>query len=277
MILRIIAIVGALAAAALYFIGQGKLAEQQAATEAAEQTARTTQAELDAANETIVERDATIAQLERNLGNEKSRLENARAELATARQEVRSTQRDLANAESQVEELESTTRELRSDMLALEQSIASANQARTDLDRLRSELAEVESQNEELMATIENLRGRTRATANTGANASQPDTPAPVASVADRFIPAPGEPLTSARVGPETTIATVSADSGLIALANTSELGLSTGAQAKLVKDLKALGSIQVVRIDRGLVIADILPGANTASLTPGTTVQILR
>ena len=53
MILRILAIVAALAASALFFMGKGKLAEQQVATQKAEQTTQAVQAELSTANEQI--------------------------------------------------------------------------------------------------------------------------------------------------------------------------------------------------------------------------------
>ena len=53
LILRILAVVAALAAAALFFISKGKLAEQLAAQQKAEQTTVAVQAELSTANDQI--------------------------------------------------------------------------------------------------------------------------------------------------------------------------------------------------------------------------------
>ena len=78
-------------------------------------------------------------------------------------------------------------------------------------------------------------------------------------------------------IGPETTIESLSAKNGLIALANSPELGLSPGTTLTIIKKLRALGKIQVSQVSDDLVLANLLPGAKTRELTAGTTVSLFR
>ena len=75
----------------------------------------------------------------------------------------------------------------------------------------------------------------------------------------------------------ETTIESLSAKNGLIALANSPELGLSPGTTLTIIKKLKSLGKVQVSQVSDDLVLANLLPGAKTRELAAGTTVRLLR
>ena len=83
--------------------------------------------------------------------------------------------------------------------------------------------------------------------------------------------------LPSASIGAETTIESLSAKNGLIALANSPELGLSPGSTVTIIKKLRALGKIQVSQVSDDLVLANLLPGAKTRELAAGTIVRLLR
>ena len=91
MILRILAVVAAISATALFFVSKGKLAEQQALTQKAKQATVAVQAELTEANEQISALEVSLNNERDALANEKSKLESMRAEMYTARQEVSRT------------------------------------------------------------------------------------------------------------------------------------------------------------------------------------------
>ena len=91
------------------------------------------------------------------------------------------------------------------------------------------------------------------------------------------FTATKSQALPTASIGAETTIESLSAANGLIALANSPELGLSPGTTVTIIKKLKALGKIQVSQVSDDLVLANLLPGAKTHEMVAGTTVSLLR
>ena len=98
MILRILAVVAAISATALFFVSKGKLAEQQAVAQKAEKATVAVQAELTGANEQISALEGSLSNERDALANEKRKLESMRSEMYTARQEVSRTQRQVSEA-----------------------------------------------------------------------------------------------------------------------------------------------------------------------------------
>jgi predicted nucleic acid-binding Zn-ribbon protein len=277
MILRILAIVAALAAGALFFMSKGQLAEQKSATEQANLATQAVQAELATANERISTLETSLTAERESLADEKRKLESVRSEMYTARQEVTRTQQQLNQAKQSISDLETTAQRLRADLLESEQTLPSASNP-AETAQLNERIAELEATNADLKESVEELKARaqaTRATATTqtaNAYGSMPGS----GTYSSQFTPNASQPLPVASIGPETTITSVSPENGLIILANTAELGLAPGSQVRLVKDMQSIGSIQVVQIKNDLVIANILPGAKTRSMTQGSTVRLL-
>ena len=83
--------------------------------------------------------------------------------------------------------------------------------------------------------------------------------------------------LSTASIGSETTVKSLSSKNGLIALANSPELALSPGSTVTIIKEFRSLGKIQVSQVSDDLVLANLLPGAKTRELVAGTTVSLLR
>jgi myosin heavy subunit len=277
LILRILAIVAALAAGALFFVSKGKLADQQAATQKAEQTTAAVQAELGTANERVTALEGSLKNEREALADEKRKLESSRSEMYTARQEVSRTQQQLSAAKKNAEELESTAKRLRSDLLDAEQSVASASKE-SEIAQLNERIAELEKSNADLNESLEAEKfsastARPAAAANTGSTGSL----ATGGSYSSNFSPSASQPLPTASIGAKTTIQSLSSENGLVVLANNPELGLSPGVEVKVIKDLKSLGKIRVVQVTDDLVVANILPGANGRAMTAGSTVSLLR
>jgi len=268
MILRILAVVAAIAATALFFVSKGKLAEQLEATQKAKQATVAVQAELTNANEQISSLEVSLNNERDALANEKSKLENMRSEMYTARQEVSRTQRQISEAKKNIVDLENTAKRLRADLLQSEQSLASASKE-SEIAQLNERIAELEESTADLKESLEDAKVTSSNSRAPGGSGGSTD------SIG--FAATKSQALPTASIGAETTIESLSATNGLIALANSPELGLSPGTTVTIIKKLKALGKVQVSQVTDDLVLANLLPGAKTREMVAGTTVSLLR
>lgn len=275
MILRALAIASAISAASIFFVSKGKLAEQQAVTQKAEQATAAVQAELATANEQISALEGRLNNERDALANEKRKLESVRSEMYTARQEVSRTQQQLSEAKKSITELESAARRLRADLLQSEQSLASASDE-DEIASLNERVAELEKRNADLKESLESAKV-TSSTARSALSPRGSSSTTSVATYSSGFTAPRSQALPTASIGAETTIESLSAANGLIALANSPELGLSPGTTVTIIKKLKALGKVEVSHVTDDLVLANLLPGAKTREMLAGTTVHLLR
>lgn len=273
LILRILAIVAALAATAFFFVSKGKLAEQEMRAQKAEQATETVKADLATANEQISTLEGRLNSERKALADEKRKLESVRSEMYTAKQEVNSTQQQLREAKKNIEDLESDAKRLRSDLIKAEENLVAANKE-AEIAQLNERIAELEKSNAELKESLEDAKARrslpNHSPATTGTLSSG-------GTYSSTFTPAASQPLPTASIGPETTIRSLRTKDGLIALTNNPQLGLTLGVEVTLISNLRALGKVRVVQITDTLIIANILPGAKTREMTEGTTVSLLR
>jgi septal ring factor EnvC (AmiA/AmiB activator) len=274
MILRILAVVAAIAAAGLFFVSKGKLAEMQAVAQKAEKATVAVKAELTAANEQISVLEGSLKSERDALANEKRKLESMRSEMYTARQEVSRTQQQLSETKKSIANLENTARRLREDLLRSEQSLASASKE-GEIAQLNERVAELEESNADLKESLEEAKVTSSKSRSPVASASSKM--ASVNTFSSGITATKTQALPAASIGAETTIESLSAKNGLIALANSPELGLSPGTTVTIIKKLRALGKIQVSQVSDDLVLANLLPGAKTRELAAGTTVRLLR
>jgi predicted nucleic acid-binding Zn-ribbon protein len=277
MILRILAVVAAIASTTLFFYSKGKLAEQQAVAQKAEQATVAVKAELTAANEQINALEDSLKKERDALANEKRKLESMRSEMYTASQEVSRKQRQVSEAKKSIAELESTTKRLRSDLLKSEQSIADTSKE-DEVKQLIERVAELEKSNADLKESLED----TEVSLSTSRAPESPVSSNKIASIAtpthsSDFTATKSHALPPTSNGAETTIESLSATNGLIALTNSPELGLSPGITVTIVKKLKALGKVQVSQVTDDLILANLLPGAKTREMVAGTKVSLLR
>lgn len=254
LILRILAVIAAIASGVLFYLGTGKLAEQKAAMEAAQAATVVVQGELGEANEQIATLEENLAEETRNLSQTKRDLENTRSEMYTARQEVSRTQQQLSQARENIADLEDAAKDLRSELVEVEQNLTEANQAVNELAALEERFAELQSSNAKLNARIREFTDPTPKSLATDGNQSA---------------------QTAYAGGVETTVQSVSKESGMIVLANNSNLRLALGKEATIIQDANALGKISITQITKDLVGANILPGARTGNLSAGSTVKV--
>ena len=274
MILRILAVVAAIAAAGLFFVSKGKLAEMQAVAEKAEKATVAVKAELTAANDQISALEGSLKSERDALASEKRKLESMRSEMYTARQEVSRTQQQLSETKKSIANLESTAGRLREDLLRSEQSLASASKE-GEIAQLNERIAELEESNADLKESLEEAKVTSSTSRSPEVSASSKM--ASVNTFSSGITATKTQALPEASIGAKTTIESLSAKNGLIALANSPELGLSPGTTVTIIKKLRALGKIQVSQVSDDLVLANLLPGAKTRELAAGTTVRLLR
>ena len=128
-ILRIFAVVGAVAAAAIFFVGKGRLAQKETALQTAQKTAQAGQTELTGANEKIRDLENRLRHKHEALSDSKRKLESVRSEMYTSRHELGRAQERLAEAKKTIGKLKHTVRSLRADLVKTEQSLVAANKA----------------------------------------------------------------------------------------------------------------------------------------------------
>jgi myosin heavy subunit len=276
LILRIVAIIAAVAAAGLFFVTQGKLAEKQTALETAQKATQDTQAQLVTTNDKAASLQSSLNNESAALAESKRNLEAMGSEMHTARGEVTRTQQQLREIKKEAAELEDTAKRLRTELVTAEQNLAGASKE-GEIAQLEERVAELAKANTVLQGDLDAERASKTANAKSQSNAAVSNTSSGALPGINNYQVNTTPAVEPASIGTATTIAAVRAASGLIILNATPELGLTPGTQITLVKDLKALAKVQIVSNEGGLAVGNLLPGAKTRELIPGASVKILR
>ena len=275
LILRILAIVAAVSAAGLYFMTEGKLAEMQTKLDAANADTQRVLGELSTANDEISTQQTQLAEERESLAKTKRELEAARSESQVARREVTRTQQELREAKAEIGKLNDENKRLRSDLLSAEQNLAEASKE-GEIAQLNERIQELESANSDLKSDLQAADAISSARTASAGTASSPNIGSD--GLPDYSLPVNNNPaVLPASIGTATTIASVSAENGLIVLDTTPELALTIGTEVTLVQDLKAIGTVKIVSTQDNLALANILPGSKTREMTAGTSVNLLR
>jgi septal ring factor EnvC (AmiA/AmiB activator) len=273
LILRIVAILAAAAAVALFFTSKGKLAEKQTELEQAQAVTQATKGELETANGQIASLETQLSTERKSLADTKGKLESVRSEMYTAKQEVTRTQQQLRETKSTIADLEDTATRLREDLVKTEKSLASASKE-SEIAELNDRIEELAKANDTLKQDLIAAEAYTRSRPRTAPTSR---TQTGTGDYKSSFSPSMAPPVQPASIGTETTIASISSNDGIIVLDTTAELGLSAGSQITLVQGFKALGKIQITEVTEKFAIANILPGTSTRGLSAGATVKLLR
>lgn len=250
-------------------MSKGKLAEKQAELEQSQGVTQATQAELEAANTQITSLKTQLSTERSSLADTKSKLESTRSEMYTAKQEVTRTQQQLKEAKDTVAELEDAATELRADLVKTEKSLAEASK--------EAELAQLNERIEELGKANDTLKQDLMAAEaiNRSSRTSRSDT-TDSGAYKSGFSPSTTAAVQPASIGSETTVASISANDGIVILNSTPELGLSVGSEITLIQGWKALGKVQITKVTEQLAVANILPGTTLRGIAKGDTVKIM-
>lgn len=271
-ILRVVAILAAAAAVALFFMSKGKLAEKQTELEQAHAVTQATQGELETANGKITSLGTQLSTERSSLANTKSKLESTRSEMYTAKQEVTRTQQQLKETKNTVAELEDAATRLRADLVKTEKSLAEASKE-AELAQLNERIEELAKANDTLKQDLMAAEASKRSSSVRPSSAAATTEPGVYKS---SFSPNTTAAVQPASIGAATTVASISTTDGMIVLNSTPELGLTVGSEITLIQDLKALGKVQITKVTDQLAVANILPGTKLRGLSAGQTVKVM-
>lgn len=273
MMLRVFAIIAAVAATTLYFLGKGKLEEKQTQLTTTQATLRSTESELATAKQDITRLDGRLKAESDALAKSKQELEGVRAEIYTARQEVSRTQQQLGQARNQISELEESVGKLRGELVESEQMLASARSIQDESSSLQIRLRELEAAKTNLETQLEEARANAQVTGGRPASAG----------VTTGFAPGPqtgssnGELPAFSGISQETQVDSIRASDGLIVLRALPELNFSAGQTLRVAANQQPIGRVEIFEVNDSQALAYILPGANTRNLRSGDTVSIYR
>ncbi|WP_269525849.1 hypothetical protein [Coraliomargarita parva] len=272
LILRILAILGAAGAVALFFMVQGKLDEKQAALEKAHAATAASQSELETANSKIGSLESSLSTERDSLANSKRQLEAARSEMYTAKSEVTRSKQQLSIAQNEIDSLKNATKDLREKLLDAERKATSTSRE-GEIAQLKERISELESSNATLkedLQVAENLRASARP-------AVTEETTTSTGLYKPSYEFSTGPAAQAGSIGPEIQVASVSSSDGIVVFNADPALGITVGSELKLVRDYNTIGSVRVIKVSNGNVLANILPGTKTRALDVGSSVKILR
>ncbi|MFP4203670.1 MAG: hypothetical protein ACLFS4_05000 [Opitutales bacterium] len=278
-ILRIVAILAAIGAGALYYISQGELAEKQAQLDQTSSELEVRTEDLDSANDKIEELESELSDESEELEETEDSIESVRSEMKTAKEELSRTRRQVEELKGEVKEAKSENEELRKELAEGEEELADSVDE-TKLAEAEERLEELEAANEELESKLEASRKAQEESEAQKESESREETDAgkkrtQLTELSSR------EQTTDATVsiGPETDIASYSKDDGIILLSAHEDLNLKEGQKMTLVHEMEAVAKVQVARItDEGYAVTNMLPESPSSDkLEKGLTVTLLR
>jgi len=274
LILRIVAILAACAAAALFFVSKGKLAEQQIQLEQARKETQTIQTELETANSSIATISTQLASERKSLAETKEKFESSRSQVYTAKQEVSRTQQQLRQAKATISSLESQATQLRADLVKTEESLALSSKE-SELAQLNERVEELTKVNDSLKQDLFSAEVLAQSKKSSSAEANRRSEQLSSGGYQSTFKASTTPAAQAASIGSETSVAAISSRDGIIVLDDAQNIGLTVGAEVTLIQGLTALGKIQVTKVTEQFAVANILPGTRL-KLAVGDSVKIL-
>lgn len=268
LILRIVAIVAAVAAAALFFMSKGKLAEKQKQLAVSEQTNATVQADLQKANSSVASLKTQLTAAKQRETSANKQLENTRAEMYTAKKEVTRKQSQIAQKDEQINSLTSERNSLSGQVDALKDEVtaaranASGTASSEEIDALNQRIATLEQSSQDLRSELSLAQSRLN---------SQK-----AAAEADEGYKFNNNPAAAfGRLSDPITVTQVDTQGGMLLL-DLGDTNVNAGDTLLLVEDLEAVGHVKILSTDAGKALANILPGSEV-ELEAGTSVQFIR
>jgi len=274
LILRIVAIAGAVAAVSLYFVARGKIDRKQAQLEEARQKRSSVQSEVDSLNEKLDETRSELEQTESELEQTENTLDSTKSKVYAAQNEAERLKNDLDRAQSKVDELKQEKQKVQQELVATERKLADAV-AQSKAAELRQRIDALEQTNEEMKNKLAEARrgggGTASGAAGKAAGTGRTDD--------GRGEKQPREPtFAPGTVGPSATVASLDESAGMLVLEAASRLGLSVGDQLRLIdNDLNRLAEVKIRALRNGDAVADILPDSELGNLSANDQVQLMR
>ncbi len=228
LILRALAILGAIAAAVGFVSVRGKVEDQSKALKAASQKYAAAQAEIEQTKadgeKAVAEERMKLKDIEKLQLEQKALADQATSQLAVARREVETAKKDAADKEKQVSNMKRDISAKNTEIASMKTKLAAG-----DPDKIKAQEAEIEALKKELTAL------------KTPALAPKAETP--------------GKP-----VYVDTQVLAYDTEAGLITLA-VGEKQVRPNESLELIQDERELGTAVVMDVRPTFCIARIIPG----------------
>lgn len=271
LILRIVAILGAIVAGALYFLSADRLGNK-------EEKIVQMQAELQLLLDKNESADLEIAELQENLiaktklvEEAEVKLEEDRAKLVVEMQESQRTQKKLIEAQKEITQLEEMTTRLRKELINAENLFAAASQESL-IAQLKERIGELATSNAQLRDQMKTLATPSNDEDSSIDPEAETKTTGPYKFGFKKLTP---EKVNA--IKEETKIASLSIANGIIVLNTDKQLNLVPGETINLVKATEIIAQVEIININGPLAIAYIKPGAKLNGLSKDDIVKILR
>lgn len=279
LILRIVAIVAAVIAGVLFFMGQGQLKDSKAKL-AAEQTAlQASKSELADAEEKAASLEAKLANSEKKLKSSQKKLDSVRIDLANAKRQVSNTQPTLTAKENEIKQLSLENSQLTQQLARAKEQTQGSDQS-DEIDALNTRITQLEAANEKLETELESKSNSYASSSSSMTNAITTATATSTTATAAAAAAATETPVAQVPAGDlaeSAMIASVSAKDGIVVLKTGFGKTFQVGSQFTLAEDLVAVGAVEISSTTGEYAIANILPNTKKSRLKVGAHVRFFR
>jgi predicted nuclease with TOPRIM domain len=260
LVLRVVALVGALLAGVGWFLTQGKLDDLQRQLQASRASASSLQSQLTEANETIEDQTISIKALQGDLADAKRRTSRAQTDFNEARQQLAQVRNQLEDTRQERDTLQRDNENLRQEILEATTGPATGPEpgstlADDDRAAYESQIADLKDQISDLSEELAD----TQAALVDARNA-----PAATASRGNLQVAAAGEASgtgTSGAPAVSARIAGLDRKLGLLVLDVGSRQGLSSTGEYTLRQGGMTVGRARVRTLQPDMSVLALLPG----------------
>ncbi len=280
LILRIVAIVGAIAAGVGWYLTNGKLDEKQTELTDTQTQLADTEAELTRTGNELTATTSQLNETESNLDRASENLAQTSAELEKTRSELSDVSSKASKLEVERNQLANEKNELQSEVLRLvelqdfkrryEQEQRRALELTEQLNSMRDAKSQVDSELDIALDRIAKLES--------GTGGAGPAT----ATVGNREVVTSFQPLPVDIVGMKSTgqgaaILRSSNDNALLVISRGTADGIEEGTELGLAVGFGTPVKVRTTRALDSYSLVSVLPGQDTRDLTEGAQVVILR
>ncbi len=266
-ILRILAILGAIAAVAGVLMVQNKVANITKEKEAAEQTVQSLRQEVGNHEDILSGLRSQLTARDSDLASARSEITRVRSQLVTAQRDASNSERELREARTRITDLDSQVRSMRQELVD-----ANVQVAQGDPQRLR----EQEDKIAELQQEVDSLKDQLAVAMRTAT--TQPAVAGtPTSDIGTAATTAAAPTLASVERGTKTSVIRVDHKNGLIILGLGTESGIQANSEFEIVKGFERPIRLHVQSTQPNFLIANILPGdGNPRAFSAGDEVQLV-
>lgn len=258
LLLRILAVLGAVAAIALFFMTQGKVEDLQQQQRQNLSAKSSLHGQIDELTSARNELEGRFRGLEADLATTRTEFQNARSQLAQNRREMTTVQADLRRAREEVQNLEGQNTRLKEEIIATRATVPEVDAAQ--VEQYRERIAQLTRRVEEMQGQLDRR------------------------PAAGAVVPGSEAEPTVAQVQPEVrrgdrprsaSVLRTNPSLGLVVLDSGSDQGLRQNMEFEIARHLGPKVKVRLSNVQSDVSVANILPGQGNVSFEQGQSVTL--